>query len=220
MFSSTRRCRFALIAVRLMCAAIVLASVSAARADSITYNLTPYTLPDANGSSVTDTITGSITFSSSVGSVLGTYTVNGTPIPVATASISMFSSSLGLIVDSGIPTSCYVGAGELILTPTVMYVAQPGNTGDALTLYWQSGQWGKNSYSTIIYDWYGPGFVEVQSYAWLDGNYINPIDGYNYPYPFTLGVNEPGPGDFTFATAAPVPEPASLTLLISALLGL
>ena len=63
----------------LACMLVIFAAASTAHADEITFNITPYSAPDlnnVNGSSnpYTDSISGTLTFNNSSGSVFNTYT--------------------------------------------------------------------------------------------------------------------------------------------------
>jgi hypothetical protein len=218
MFEETKS-RSIIVVVPLLFAAVLLASVSNARANSITYTITPITEPDwvvVNA----ETLTGSITFSASAGSVLGTYS-DWSALPAVTASISI-TSPLGSFYASGtqvvLQTTGYDTDPYLTLTSTACSIS-------GATLWFQS-----DSINGDPYDGYVMLGEVLSGYQGLDWSFnaawfVGPSDGgisvlNAKPKDFTIISTAAEPPPTTFATAQTVPEPASLTLLLSALLGL
>ena len=97
---------------------VLLASVSNAWADSITYTITPFTVGDGITNGAADTASGAITFSSTTGSVLGTYDINSLAELAIAPSFTLTSSVLGS-VEANSATAVAVNLyGSLTLSDT------------------------------------------------------------------------------------------------------
>ena len=221
--SSTRRCRFALVAVPLMFAIVVLASVSAARAN-ITYNIVDYPGNVNNdspnlgtnvlsGTIVTDGVLGTITSSDIVG---GSWTLSNSTagISLTTPIIPEQSSSTG----NG---NLFANNNTLVATSDSLFLPQGGffaiSKGDSF-------------YSTnpvLNYENAVGGYEDAFD-AWTPYNndatnqhYLYFANGSYSDYGFYSGAGSILSTSWTIANGGtPTPEPTSLTLLISALLGL
>ncbi len=72
--------------------AVLLSVAATANAGSMTYNLTPYSFPDLNNPSYTDSVSGTITITNTAGSVFTTYTATGTAPDPALANVNLAST--------------------------------------------------------------------------------------------------------------------------------
>jgi hypothetical protein len=205
MFSSRYRSRYARIAALLSFAAVLLVSASSTRADIVTYSINDY--PDSqawlnpNGPAVAH-VSGSITVDTG-GVPLNT---NPLAIPISDIAAANFEIQTPDATYTGTVASGSISLGglqatasSLFLTPTNPYSWFYLSLATGTSLQYSDGT------ANAIYD------AAVQPFSFL-------FIASDIPAVPSVPSGAIGGNPMVIATA--VPEPASLTLLISALLGL
>ena len=206
--------RSAVCSIQLLFAAVLLTSVSTARAENITYNLVDYPADEADGiNGGTDTISGTII----TDGTLGYLTTNGPVSQIIGGSLTF--AAPGVTTEGQLAfdyETVYTPGSALYATPTQLIVGMA----TVLTLEYQttSGP-GTDSYLTYNADsYYYAGRIETGGSGLLASFFASPpvnIVTASYPYQWNNSVNING---WVIATA--VPEPGTLALLCSGLLGL
>ncbi len=193
---------FAFVAAPVMFALVLLASVSNARADTI-YNIVDYPANEngytVSGTITTDGTTGPLTTSNILSGYLVITNLGGStsPIPLDRQNCTIYPGTApeATTGEIQVPTGCIL-----------QLEFGPGPTSDAdFQLTWSNDNTQFNGYGYTTY------YVLNQFYT----QYFHA--SYPQPGPGSIG----GDGSWTIANGGqPVPEPGTLTLLVSALLGL
>lgn len=188
------------------CAAVLLFSATQLRADNITYNFVDYPL-DENGHQLSGSITlGGLSIQDFVS---GSFIIDGTTYP-----IEPWTSYWGTSSPIEIWGSAPIVTSTQILVPHGCCLRLNAPWGPV-------GGYGVRGTQFLEYDYganYGdPNPIYDSTYAEMDGE--QPSSWWEEPVPNASGYLGANP-TWVIATTQPVPEPASITLLVSALLGL